>query len=460
MVSLGIHQDKAVSSFREGMLALFGLFEKEINDKDSIHLAGQYQKSITKVSLRFNSFQTGSSSFIDAQSTNSGESVIEICYSISDGPQQIAFSENFDMYSTGTFCVKIYLYGTSALPGLIGGGSVSSGGGSSGGGSSGSGGSSTTYQCPPSEWWCETGEYRVINGIVYTSISYPGIEQGLPWAWWEVGGYSTTSDLPLIFALVDLLQLNLNQSLFLLGRPDVATDINLYTENFSNQNIIDKINASKEHIDGLMSNDLYASFVESYETNDLSGKMWWENDTWLDQNFSFSADCPLGWCNLTQAEKAFILTYPLAAFMIKINSDVAKNETRQMFNIAPQDAMPPNDKANAFLHAFWCAMNLYSIGEIKARLFAAAHESETPQQLQLETTMDFFNNEVGYNIAKTHSSLFSSHVYQALQIGQLRYLKPINNSDPYFWGGSSNGVPVPETHGISPNITQLVPTNQ
>ncbi len=207
------------------------------------------------------------------------------------------------------------------------------------------------------------------------------------------------------------------------------------------------------------------SFVEGtlITSLDYPGKqngfpwLWWENNTWLDNNISFSSKCPLGWCNLTQAERDFIKTYPISAFSIWLNAGVAKTETRQMFNIPQSDPMPPNDKSNAFLHAFWCAMNSFSVGEDKARLFAAAHESGTPAQLQLETTMDFFNNEVGFAIANTQNSLFSYHIFQALQNGELRYLKPIDSSDPFFWGGPNGQV---ETHGIIPGITNIVPTNQ
>jgi len=130
-----------------------------------------------------------------------------------------------------------------------------------------------------------------------------------------------------------------------------------------------------------------------------------------------------------------------------------------MFNIPVNDRMPPNDKSNAFLHAFWCAMNLKSVGSDKARAFAAAHEWNTPVQLNLETNMDNFNNEIGFNIANAYSTLLSNHVYQSLQNGELRYLSNINYSDIYFWGGVLNGIQVAEKHGIT-ILTKLIETNK
>ncbi|NCU05327.1 MAG: hypothetical protein GXC73_15220 [Chitinophagaceae bacterium] len=258
-----------------------------------------------------------------------------------------------------------------------------------------------------------------------------------------------------LYSNIQQLKLDAKQAYYLFGNPNLNLKISNYLSNSNGQTIEEKKAAVAEHINGLLTNPTYAIFVQNYEATDNTGKMWWENEAWLNQNFSFSSNCPLGWCNLTQSERNFIILFPFSAFMIKINSDVAKNETRQMFGIGPNDPMPPNDKSNAFLHAFWCAMNLNSIGEVKARLFAIAHESETPQQLQIETKMDYFNNEVGFNIAKTQNSLFSNHVFQALTSGQLRYLKPVNYSDPAFWGANN----IPETHGIT-NLTQIVPTNQ
>lgn len=43
-------------------------------------------------------------------------------------------------------------------------------------------------------------------------------------------------------------------------------------------------------------------------------------------------------------------------------------------------------------------MNSIDDGEAIERLFSNAHESEVPQNLNLEKDMDFYNNSVGRNI--------------------------------------------------------------
>lgn len=430
-------------------LSLFSYFEKEVNGKASTFFGGNANLTIKNVSMIETTPQT-----------NNGENLPIIETYFCGNYFTIRWVEQVIVNGNTVFQARETLVAVACVQ-LIGGwdpsdvGSpmprVMDGGGGGGGVYVYSGNNNE----PPAAWWTYGSGY---NGVYLTGTwdSYQNIYPY--WANYPITTSYSETDF-LIHNLIEILELQQPGQINLLrGNLNLVFPLHEYLTN-SPEPVEEKVRKVKEHLDYMVANQAYKTFVLNYTSNDNTATMWWENDTWLTNNFSFSAACPLGWCGLKQAEKVFIFLYPVSAFMIKINSDVAKSETRQMFNIDINAPMPPNDKSNAFLHAFWCSMNLFSVGEDKARAFATAHETETPQQLQMERTMDIFNNEVGFNIAKTQSNLFSNHVYQALISGQLRYLSPINNSDPYFWGGFLNGTPVPETHGIT-GITLIVPTNQ
>jgi hypothetical protein len=94
------------------------------------------------------------------------------------------------------------------------------------------------------------------------------------------------------------------------------------------------------------------------------------------------------------------------------------------------------------------------------KLFSDAHESETPIQLALEKEMDLFNNQVGIDISKINNrNATSLQIMDASLNGSLKYLSPINISDPNFWGNNGINDPFTATHGIMSN-TSLKPTNQ
>ncbi len=71
----------------------------------------------------------------------------------------------------------VWVSGTGSAP--------SSTGGNIGGFGTGGVGNVPTSNCPPSEWWCESGEFRYIDGILYSPDNYPGKENGYEWLWWE-----------------------------------------------------------------------------------------------------------------------------------------------------------------------------------------------------------------------------------------------------------------------------------
>lgn len=168
-----------LKEFRRNMMALFSFFEKSINHKDSIYVEGKYQTSISDVTLNI----TGSSfsNKIFQNSRIPGSSAIQICYTIS-------YDENPTM-RTSTYisqtCETIYLWGETLGTSVIGGGGTGSGSSGTSGGGSGGTSDYTNYNCPAEEWWCESGEYRIKDGILFTTDNYPYKEEGWEWLWWE-----------------------------------------------------------------------------------------------------------------------------------------------------------------------------------------------------------------------------------------------------------------------------------
>ena len=158
---------------------------------------------------------------------------------------------------------------------------------------------------------------------------------------------------------------------------------------------------------------------------------------------------------LTLQEKFLALTYPVSAFAIRINQDIALAEEKSIFGFNSR-----NGVGDAFRHAFWLAINTRDVGTTRASEFGTAHESETHPDLLLEKEMDLFNNSVGleYSFANPNStnSQLSTGLQNKLLNGDLRFLDPIDYNDPCF-----NPLVCPNfpkgTGGILPN-TQLIPT--
>jgi len=120
-----------------------------------------------------------------------------------------------------------------------------------------------------------------------------------------------------------------------------------------------------------------------------------------------------------------------------------------------------NDKADAFRHAYWMALNAKEVGIFLAVLYGAAHEDEVPQQFAKEKEMDLHNNLRGsaLNVSGLSDSQIADNVYTLIFGTNLfRYLSPIlfPYNDPCFWGCLINPL---GTHGILPT-TLLIPTNQ
>jgi|LSQX01.2.fsa_nt_gb hypothetical protein len=162
-----------------------------------------------------------------------------------------------------------------------------------------------------------------------------------------------------------------------------------------------------------------------------------------------------------------------------INRGIAEAETISRFGTNGL-----NDKADAFRHAYFNALNTRSAtlavvgdGAKVVRRFGEAHETEVPSQLQLEVQMDLHNNEVGIQYCSdcypgfTTDQTISNGIMQLLLNGSLNYLFPTlpppffsdgtpnPNGDPNFYGANGTNDLQTATHGIT-SSTQIIPTNQ
>jgi hypothetical protein len=219
--------DSTVKTFRFAMLSVFGLFEKSINGKDTIFLAGQYQTEVENVSILFNGVPASGKNN-SSQSFTEGWRWVTIC----NGQQtNSSNSTNNNMIEVTHNCYSYEVWDPPSTTTIIGSGEPNSGGGSTGGGTP-----PPNYNCPPGEWWCESGEYRFINGTLYTSLDYPGKDKGFPWAWWEIANFQG-ANLPMVFLNLEMLDLNLTQARYLISNPAANQTINDYLIQNSNNQI-------------------------------------------------------------------------------------------------------------------------------------------------------------------------------------------------------------------------------
>ena len=190
--------------------------------------------------------------------------------------------------------------------------------------------------------------------------------------------------------------------------------------------------------------------IANYSSNDYPGMddglpfEWWNDDEFVENNFSFNL-AGEGFGDLTTQEKWLVAAFPARALIIYNNKELAETETINRFGNNGR-----NDKSDAFRHAFFNAMNSNDAGDTVARLFSNAHESEVTSNLILEVQMDLHNNNVGHTIGDDASIFISdqdlsSSVYQSLLNGLLVYLSPLD-------------AVLPPNFGIN-SSTQIIPTN-
>lgn len=336
--------------------------------------------------------------------------------------------------------------------------------------------------------YCESVESnttRLSSGPYYCwdvySYSYGGsnVILGSSPVWYDnlggggSGSIGTSLDPSILLFLSTTLELNETQSLWLLQNPLFATQVDNYLKSFSP--IPDHyVRNAKSHIEELMTRPSYSSFVQNHIQTSTSGKIWWEDNNWLDNpdNFNFDIDHNgQPYKKLTAAEKALIALHPINAARINANVSTAFNMTSE--RMGPSGGL--NDKKDAFRHAFFNAINTrdctfdigppYLSATMIVRLFAQAHESEVPSVLNLEKQMDLYNNEIGIDYCRNCFTTSSNSIADAMMVkvnnGLLRYLKPLNFSASPNYDANGDGIQDCSSclNGIT-NSSVLTPTNQ
>ena len=187
---------KEPEKFDFSTLALFIHFEKKINKLDSISIGFSRNYFLKNAKLRMKK-TNGDYNTLDAPKVNTSDIWgLNIEYCVLTRPSYIAYARPLNMdvvIVQGEECGSVSYW---TFMGDGGGGSTGSGttggtGGGAGDGGAGGGGSTGSYTgeagfiCPSSEWWCEAGDYRFVDGHLCTPDYYPYKEEGWDWLWWE-----------------------------------------------------------------------------------------------------------------------------------------------------------------------------------------------------------------------------------------------------------------------------------
>lgn len=212
----------------------------------------------------------------------------------------------------------------------------------------------------------------------------------------------------------------------------------------------------RDHIGRMMNDPAYLQFVQGHLVSGAVNTVWWTDGPWLDNPNNFNLDITRAnnqYDPLTLAEIALIKIYPLQAYVIKQNVNIALAMSDAKMGVA--DTLGLNDKKDAFRHAFFQAINTRDVppqivfpipipGNVIVTLFANAHESEVPAQLQLEKEMDLFNNSIGINYCLTCWITSNNSIADAIMIklvnGELKYLTPLNFTFSPRWPTGLNGI--------------------
>jgi hypothetical protein len=277
-------------------------------------------------------------------------------------------------------------------------------------------------------------------------------------------------------------ELNLSsemQNYLLLNDPQTIIQLYFYLQNSTQQN---KIEIARTHVEAfeylnLIPNTEYRELVYRHRETGSSNFLWFEDATWLDNPENFNIDIDYDgqqYRKLTAAEKALVAVFPVQAAIISSNATPAINRTIAEYP-NPNPAMYPNftynDKADAFRHAYFNAVNTrdcpasvipFHLASWIVKEFAIAHESEVPPQLVLEKQMDLYNNDIGisycWNCYITTNTSIANAMKEKVTNGEMKYLKPLNQFDPY-WHRGPDGRESTATNGITV-ATQLAYTNQ
>lgn len=180
-------------------------------------------------------------------------SLIEVCYTIENSLHPFR-TQNI----SSEVCITVGVYGSMFDTGFTSSGGYSSGGsGSSGGdGSTGSNSFPDGFQRPQSEWWCESGNFRYIDEVLYTPYAYPGQNNRFPWLWWENSSW-IDNNLGITY--------DGQSALWLLNHIDRALELQSFNGgSYSDLTSSDKVNIADEHLNLAMSDPEYLGMTEDY----------------------------------------------------------------------------------------------------------------------------------------------------------------------------------------------------
>jgi hypothetical protein len=277
------------------------------------------------------------------------------------------------------------------------------------------------------------------------------------------------------------LNLNTSQQSWLDNNRMRAYEIYHYMQGWSSQQWEESMDIVTAHINLMMTNSQYLTFVENHDNLTANGLVWWEDTDWLSHPVNFNLDIDATnqqYDELTVEEKILVAFYPTQAFAIRNNVPKAFAMSTTMM----VQGTGLNDRMDAFRHAYFQAINTRDVpdhfdqrtymttpGYVIVDMFASAHESEVPAVLNLEKTMDLFNNKVG--IEYCHASCNGSStdtqiafvIRNRLDQGYLRYLFPLDLTTHGLYDANPHDhvQDCPTcTNGIIPGVTSIIQTNR
>jgi hypothetical protein len=445
--------------------AVFGYFEKSVNNNDSINITKPTNSTIKNVSISFDNPSVGNNTVSNSFPTSGS---CDVTISVTVIYNLVAIYDEWGNLLAGQITVSVTMNITIDCNGGGGGGpsGIGSSGGTGGTGVQTGGGSGGTSTGGGNNWW-----YFGTGYPWYTQGGSGGYDPNWNW-WWTSIGYNPIS--PTISSLSSALSLSNSQVAWLNSNSHLAGQILNYLQNTSNPQAN---SIAIEHLNKMISDNNYNLFVNNHFQSGNSSSVWWEDDIWLDNPNNINFDITRAnnqYDKLTADEKALVKIYPIAAYSIKENVQEAFDMSEARYG--PDGGL--NDKKDAFRHAFFNAINtrdvISNINSIPVepsssivRKFGIAHESEVPAQLLLEKQMDLHNNEKGISYCSFCVPLISTNenvadaIIDILDNGHLYYLKPVLTKfqDPNFNGAGGISDPKTATHGIIPS-TKLTPTNK
>jgi hypothetical protein len=149
---------------------------------------------------------------------------------------------------------------------------------------------------------------------------------------------------------------------------------------------------------------------------------------------------------MNECERQLVNEHYQAALVLKANSIVAHNRTRELFGDYV-NGNGHNDCADAFRHIYFNFINARNIGGDLTREFGEAHECDTPNDLLVERDMDLHNNEIGIRLAAETSRFTPDQTIVDMILAEI---------------SSGNALilnPVAPNNGVIPGVTQTVSSN-